>query len=279
MKRKTFLTLIIGLTFLLTSCKFIDQAVEDTFAQQPEKLIKDQADEEKFLGKIKGAFFDASNERVSSFYIIEDAEDKMGFEFPTKLASCFRTYLIDNDINHYLAKEEVEEILRSYKADNLLLNNDNLHALIEDLRDQVGAKDFYIYKKNIRVYNHSLYVYVIDPENQNHVDLYYYNLSNDSWHIIPEKIKADVDPMENSILLSEINFSSYKKMVDKGIELLKEIGDYNEYNLMTDDLGFDSIYTPYNGPDLLFKARLQGSREDYDLTFDADGNLIEKERR
>lgn len=278
MKRKTFLTLIIGLSFLLTSCKFIDQAVEDTFAQQPEKLIKDQADEEKFLGKIKGAFFDASNERVSSFYIIEDAEDKMGFEFPTKLASYFRTYLIDNDINHYLAKEEVEEILRSYKADNLLLNNDNLHALIEDLRDQVGAKDFYIYKKNIRVYNHSLYVYVIDPENQNHVDLYYYNLSNDSWHIIPEKIKADVDPMENSILLSEINFSSYKKMVDKGIELLKEIGDYNEYNLMTDDLGFDSIYTPYNGPDLLFKARLQGSREDYDLTFDADGNLIEKER-
>ena len=104
-------------------------------------------------------------------------------------------------------------------------------------------------------------------------------MSNDNWYIIPKKIKAEDDPMENSILLSQINFSTYKKMVHAGIELLKEIGDYNEYNLMTDDLGFDSIYTSYKGPDLLFKTRLQGSREDYDLTFDADGNLIEKERR
>lgn len=106
MKRKTFLTLIIGLSFLLTSCKFIDQAVEDTFAQQPERLIKNQADEEKLLEKMKEAFFDASNERISSFDIIDDAEDKMGFDFPIKLDSYFRTYLVDNDINRYLAKEE-----------------------------------------------------------------------------------------------------------------------------------------------------------------------------
>lgn len=203
----------------------------------------------------------------------------MGFDFPTKLDSYFRTYLVDNDINRYLAKEEVEEILEAYKSNNLLLNNDKLHALIEDLRDQVGPKDFYIYKTNIRVYNESLYVYVVDPENQKHVDLYYYNMSNDNWYIIPEKIKAEDDPMENSILLSQINFSTYKKMVHKGIELLKEIGDYNEYNLMTDDLGFDSIYTSYKESALFFKTRLQGSREDYDLTFDTDGNLIEKERR
>lgn len=202
----------------------------------------------------------------------------MSFEFPIELSSDFQFYLLKNDIARYLSKEEIIEILESFKEDNLLLNNDKIQAIREELIIHVGSKDFYIYKSKIKVNYGGLYIYIIDPDNSKHVDLYYYNLGSNAWHIIPEKLKADIDPMERGILFSKINFDSYAKIVDVGIKTLKEIGNYNEYYLMNSKLGMSSIYTQYIGKELVFKARVLGTREDHDFTFDLNGNLIKRER-
>lgn len=278
MNKKFSIGVIFVIMIFMTSCQPIQKAFEETFDTQPQKLNKNNVEDKKILEKVKDSLFDETNERVNVLDIVTDAEDKMGFEFPNELSSDFRFYLLSNDIARYLSKEEIIEILESFKEDNLLLNNDKLQSLREELITRVGTEDFYIYKSNIMVNYGGLYVYVIDPDNPEHVDLYYYNLSSDAWHIIPEKLKADINPMERAILFSKINFENYAKMVDIGIKTLKEIGDYNEYYLMNSNLGMSSIYTQYMGSDLVFKARVIGTREDYDLTFDLNGNLIEKER-
>lgn len=279
MKKKIFLSLFIGMMFSLTSCQFIDQAIEDTFRKDPEKLIKDEEINKDLLEKTKEALFDESNNKIFVLEIISDAEDKMGFEFPIKLNSYFQEYLYENYIHRYLSKQEIENILKAYKDDNLLLNNDLLKDLIKDLAHTVGANDFYLYEADIKVYDTSLYAYVIDPKNPEHVDLYYYNLGIGDWHIRPEKIETGIDPKDNSILLSEINVDAYKKIVQTGTEILKEMDDYKETYLWDNNFGISYIYTQYKGEDLVFRATVKGTREDYNLTFDANGNLIEKERK
>ena len=84
--------------------------------------------------------------------------------------------------------------------------------------------------------------------------------------------------MKDSLLFSDINYDAFEKIIDTGKEVLKEMGDYREYNIMNQDLGIDSISTHLDGEDLIFKTKVKGIREDYNLTFDKDGNLIEKER-
>ena len=278
MKRKLFLGLIVGAMLSLTSCQFIDQAVEDTFRKDPEKLIKDEEVDQNLLEKTKTALFDESNQTIFPQDVISDAEDKMGFEFPIKLKSFLQTYLRENDLQRYLSNEEIENILKSYKDNNLLLNNDLLKELKNDLIDQVGTGDFYLYKAGINVYDNSLYAYVIDPERKENVDFYYYNLSIGDWHIIPQKIGPDTNPMDDSILLSQINFDAYKKMVDTSLEILKEMDDFEEVQLWAGDFGTNYIYTQYKDKHLVFRGTVKGPREDYDLTFDGDGNLIDKER-
>lgn len=279
MKRKIFLSLITAMMFSLTSCQYIDQAVEETFRKYPEKLIKDEESEQDLLEKIKSALFDKSNQTIFPQDIISDAEDKMGFEFSIVLSNYFESYLFKNEISRYLSNEEIESILKSYKDNNLLLNNELLKDLKNDLIDQVGADDFHIYKTGLTVCDNSLYAYVIDPEKPENVDLYYYNLSIGDWEIMPQKIGADTNPMNNSFLLSQINFDSYKKMVDTSLEILMEMDDFEEAHLWDRNFGINYIYTQFKGEDLVFKTSFKGSREDYDLTFDIDGNLIEKERK
>lgn len=109
----------------------------------------------------------------------------MGFEFPIKLNSYFQEYLYKNDIHRYLSNQEIENILKAYRDDNLLLNNDLLKDLMKNLAHTVGTNDFYLYEADIKVYDTSLYTYVIDPKNPEHVDLYYNNLGIGDWHIRP----------------------------------------------------------------------------------------------
>ncbi|WP_297377615.1 hypothetical protein [uncultured Helcococcus sp.] len=279
MKRRFFIILLVGMTIFLTACQYIERAVEDTFSKPPQKVSTEKkSDNKKFLSSIKDIFIDKSNDRVFITDIIKDAEEKMGYEFPTFLNGHFSRYLTENDIHRYLSKEEVIEIAKEYDQNNFLLNTKKRDEVMEELFELVGARDFYIYQTRFRILDTSIYIYIVNPNNSEHVDLYYYNLSIGKWIIQPEKLSADTDPMKNSILFSDINFDAFEKIIDTGKEVLKEMGDYREYNIMNRDLGINTISAHLDGEDLILKAKVEGVREDYNLTFDRNGNLIEKER-
>lgn len=279
MKKNFCLILLVGITVFISSCQYIEKAVDDTFSTLPQKAISDEDNDDKnFLNYLKDVFIDKSNERVFITDIFKDAEKKMGYKFPTSLKSHFRRYLTENDIHRYLSKEEVLEIAKEYDQNNFLLNTKKRDEVMEKLFELVGTRDFYIYQTRFRIHDTSIYIYIVNPNNPEQVDLYYYNLSIGNWIVNPEKLSADTDPMKDSLLFSDINYDAFEKIIDTGKEVLKEMGDYREYNIMNQDLGIDSISTHLDGEDIIFKTKVKGIREDYNLTFDKDGNLIEKER-
>ncbi|MGY3776850.1 hypothetical protein [Helcococcus sueciensis] len=279
MKRRFLIVLLVGMTIFLTSCQHIEKAVEDTFSTQPQKANAGKENNDKgFLENLKNIFIDKSNERVFVTDIIKDAEEKIGYEFPTSLYSHFSRYISENDIHRYLSKEEVIEIAKEYDRNNFLLNTKKRDEVMEELFELVDTRDFYIYQTRFRILDNSIYIYIVNPNNPEQVDLYYYNLSVGKWIIQPEKLSANTDPMKDSILFSNINFDAFEKIIETGKEVLKEIGDYREYNIMNKDLGINTISAHLDGEDLIFKAKVEGVREDYNLTFDRNGNLIEKER-
>lgn len=279
MNRKLLVGIMLGLTTMMTSCQTVEKAVDETFATQPQKLNVEESENKGFLENLEDIFFDESNNPVFILDIISDAEDKIGFEFSTELNSYFQSYLSEKGIQRYLSEEEVIEIVEKFDENNFLLNPDKRDEIMEKLFELVETRDFYIYDARFRLYDSSIYIYIVNPDTPKYVDLYYYYSGIGSWTVLPEKLSADIDPMARAILLSDIDFENYNKIMDVGIEILKEIGDYRAFNTMNSELGINTISTRWRGEDLVFQTVLKGVREDYDLTFDAKGNLIEKERK
>lgn len=279
MKKYLYMGLIFLMMLFMTSCQSVQQAIDDTFATQPEKLNKDQDEDKFFLESIKNIFLDPSNETVFSMDILEDAQDKMEFEFSTELESSFLQYLSQNEIERYLSKEEITEILEGFNSSNFLLDNDKVKALIDDLKKTVGMDNLYIYNGWVNVYNTKFYINLIDPNNTQNVDNYYYNMSLGQWHISPVKLTDAIPPLDNSVHISDFPFEIYKTIVEKSKEKLKEMGDFNEYDFTSSTQGLTIIGSRIYQGKLVFTARLVGSRNDYELTFDKNGNLLEKERR
>lgn len=79
-------------------------------------------------------------------------------------------------------------------------------------------------------------------------------------------------------MLSEIPLENFEKVVNTGIEVLKDMGDYREFDIMNNELGITSVNTDLDDEGLIFKTTVEGTREDYNLIFDINGNLIKKER-
>lgn len=144
----------------------------------------------------------------------------------------------------------------------IIINYFERDELIGEVLEMLASKDFYIYKARFMLYPTSIYIYIVNPKNPSQVDLYYYNLGVGSWTIRPEKLKAKDKPMEGAILLSDINFDVYKKIVATSVEILKDMGDYNEYITMNDEVGIKYVSIELKGEYLFFKARLKGVRED-----------------
>lgn len=279
MKKYLYMGLIFLMMLFITSCQSVQQAIDDTFATQPEKLNKVEDEEKFFLESIKNIFLDPSNESVFSMDILEDAQDKMEFEFSTELKSSFLQYLSQNEIERYLSKEEITEILEGFNSSNFLLDNDKVKALIDDLIKTVGTDNLYIYEGWVNVYDNAFYIHLVDPNNTQNVDNYYYNMSLGQWNISPVKLTDAIPPLDNSVHISDFPFEIYKTIVEKSKEKLKEMGDFNKYNFTSSTQGLTIIGSRIYQGELVFTARLVGSRYDYELTFDKNGNLLEKERR
>ncbi|WOS96859.1 hypothetical protein [Nosocomiicoccus massiliensis] len=277
MNKTRFILLNIVVALFLTSCQAVEQAIEDTFRKSPEKLNKEDS-EQSLTDTVKGLFLDESNEVITSSDIIKDAEEKYGTEFDVEINRQFDLYLKEENINRYLSEEEIMEIINVFKSNNLLTNRDKRDEIMESLFELVGTREFYVYEGRIMLNSTNLYVYVVDPNNTKHVDLYYYNMSIGSWSIIPEKLKEDVDPVTASIQVSQFNFDSYEKIVDTAIEILKDMGEYDESTTIINDNNIATIQSRFDGNDVSFNTLLKGTREDYHLTFDHKGNLIKKER-
>ena len=91
--------------------------------------------------------------------------------------------------------------------------------------------------------------------------------------------------MEDSLLITDIPLESLYKVKEASLEVVKEIGEYNEafpYENASSFKGIQniSIYIGWrNGKDVLgIRTTVRGEREYITLEFDSDGNLIEKQR-
>ena len=110
MKKLALILIIVSALFFSTSCQTIDRAIEDTFKPATERKTPQDEEESQFK-KLADTFIDESNTPVSPIDILDDAQDKAGFEFSMTLESYFRNYIRENEIESYLTEEEVMDIL------------------------------------------------------------------------------------------------------------------------------------------------------------------------
>lgn len=272
--KKIALGLIILPSLLLSSCQGVDKAIEDTFREEVERKVLEEDEKSKFQ-KIASVFIDQSNYPVSPIDILENAQDKAGFEFSTNMKSYIRAYLAENEIERYLTEEEIMDLLEKKKEEDFLLNPKLVRDLIDDLLQDLGWEDAEVEGGLIYVSSDLFSFNLIDPTNEEFVDTYVYIKSLGDWQIRPDKNPASRS--NESISINKLPIENIDKVMETSLDLLKEMGDYSEYDMTSDmNYGVNGVYTNFYKGDLIFRTHVRGSRKDYQLIFDQDGVLIEK---
>jgi hypothetical protein len=278
--KKIRLGFIICLLMIFTSsCKALDQAIEDTFREPvARKYPKVDENNDKWK-KIKDIFVDQSNYSVFVLDIVEDAEDKAGFDFSVSLENDFIDYVNENEIKSYLREEEVFEIIEKIEAENFLLHPDLIKNLIDDLLEKNRREDASLMGGKFYLTADSLSFYIVNPSREDYVDEYIYSLDTKKRKVSPLN-EAYYSKDRGTVSIKEIKIESIKKILEIGGNTLKEMGDYRKYDIYRDpQFGIFSVVSELDDGKLIYICPVVGTRKVYDLFFDKDGNLIEKRQR
>lgn len=289
-KRFTGIILAALVLLLMTSCQYIDQAIEDTFRPLPEKY---QSPEEKNRGVFEKiiAFFAESKYletgmNLTIFDVRDDVFAKLELEDPiSDFDSFVMGHIRRNEIDRYLSLEEAQDLLNLFNSQNLILNPERTIQALEDLTIDLGWDKVYVRSGRITIYRNRIFLDLHNPENYTHVDTYNYDAEAGNWTSYPARTVDSENPLEDSLLITDIPLESLYMVRDACLEVVKEIGEYNEafpYENASSFKGIQniSIYVGWrNGKDVLgIRSAVRGERENITLEFDSDGNLIEKRR-
>jgi hypothetical protein len=291
MRKKISGTILAILAMLLmTSCQVIEQAVEDTFRPLPQKHeAPDDPDQgllEKVEGFLVGDLFIETGMNLTTFDIEDDVFAKLDLEDPILDFELFvREYIRKNEIEHYLTQEEAQDLVDLFNSHNLILNPDRTIQELEDLTKDLAWDEVYVHSGLIDIYKDHISMELHKPENYNHVDSYSYDVDEDEWQTRPMRNLDSDTPLERALLLTDIPLRSLYKVTEASLEVLKEIGEYNEdfpYENASTFRGIQSIRISLYRKDgeriVLFESTVRGERDHIILKFDSDGNLIEKQR-
>ena len=77
--------------------------------------------------------------------------------------------------------------------------------------------------------------------------------------------------------MNDFPIENIGKIMAASKEVLEEMGDYNEYDWTSiSSLGVTAVHVRIYQGELVFNVVVRGTRQDYNLVFDQDGNLIDK---
>lgn len=209
--KKIRLGLIICLLMIFTSsCQALDQAIEDTFREPvARKYPKVDENNDKWK-KIKDIFVDQSNYSVFVLDIVDDAQDKAGFDFSVSLENDFIDYVNEHEIKSYLREEEVFEIIEKIEAENFLLNPNLIKNLINDLLEKNRRADASLMGGKFYLTADSLSFYIVNPSRKDYVDEYIYSLDTKKRKVSPVN-EAYYNKDMGTVSIKEIKIESIKK--------------------------------------------------------------------
>ena len=155
------------------------------------------------------------------------------------------------------------------KEVNLLESPSELTKIQQELKAMFPGKTLKIYPPHIYFEEQRVRLQLINPDNTNEIDWYYYQAKTASWQK-EDPVKLSTHFERNPILLDEIDFSMannfYQQINTKAasVEGAKPI---------------TTVYFTFNLPQWNWNARIYGSRADYDFKTDKNGKEIEFEQQ
>ena len=285
-KKITGIVLATLALLLMTSCQHIDQAIEDTFRPLPQKQATVDKSDLSFLEKVEdffmeGEFFETGID-PTLFDIRDDIFVKLELADPLSDFDFFViNYINKNEIDKYLTLKEAQDLLNLFHSQNLLLNPERTIQVLEDLPKGLGWDKVYVYNGRIAIYKDHISLELHTPENYNHVDAYSYDVDEDEWRIQPMRNLNSENPLEKSMLITDLPLQALYKVSETSLHALKEIGEYNEdfpYENASTFKGIQDITLSLSWKDgdyiIEIKSTISSERDRINLKFDSDGNLL-----
>ncbi|MFY9262859.1 MAG: hypothetical protein GX483_06240 [Actinomycetaceae bacterium] len=213
------------------------------------------------------------------FDIVENAEEKMGFEFSTEFRHYVGNYFdYDKWINWYLSEDELYQLAREFDSEHLLLNVDKILDIKAELIDMVGTEDPYVYGGNVHISANKFFLDIVNPNNPTQVDQYTWNYDRwfynpGRWTVEPVKLDQDEDPMDDAYPLSEIKFETIETLVGYSNYIVQENGEWREFDNMGSVVGMSSVMTmvhPITG-EIIYSVTVHGVRSDQSFYYDQNG--------
>lgn len=268
MKKFSFFAIFLILIFA-TSCDAVDRAIEDTFREPVHR--KTLADDEKTFGeKLSGVFIDESNYPIFPSDILEDFEDKAGFQFSDAFRNHVSEYIYDHDIERYLTEEEVLSIVDEIESYDFLLHPDRVKNLVYKMLKDRGLEDAEVYGGNFYIYSDNFYFYLENPKTGS-INEYRYS-DDDGFTISPFKDKRDESC--EFISIKDIPFGSISKVMATSSEFLKDFGIDKPHDFTNDPkCGISFVMTEVLDGELIFRTRVVGKTDATYLEFDRGGTL------
>lgn len=257
MKRKlTVVFFIIGL-FVFSSCDELKKAYEETFrgseGVQNELASIFEGSADKHL---------ENEDEVAKKVILQTYNHLIDMQFP--------------ELNELQKEKALEVIGRDYdkwrRAEiSLYFQLQMLDVIQRQLYDFMNSGDVMLYSKAIFVEDNRVRVPVVNPRNEQEVDWYYYETKTGIWKKTdPIKLsQRDLERMDKSVFpLSSIKLSATTVILSEIMKKLPEIEGA--------EIPSSFVYYPYNES---WTTTVKGSRADYSVKADKDGNITKFERK
>ncbi len=270
---KHFKILLLLLIPTLTACQQIEQAIDETFAENPTN--KTQAEN-------KGGIFgiDLSSQPVQGVYFmdfINDAREKMGFQFSTETSSALREYITENNIGDYLTEEEIIEVFNSMDSTKVFADPNLLDSLRAEIFQMTGTEDVE-FLNHLYINKDRFYTDIVVPSNREISDIYDYCAWDNKWNVSPNEGYDYENDKKYLYPLKNVSFKAMDKIYANAATIFYEMENLNEYAFEHSDLGIDTIYGRYYRDEFFYYTIIKGTRYDLRVSFDQEGNVIEKEK-
>lgn len=174
----------------------------------------------------------------------------------------------------YLDEVKQRELIlgarEAIKKSSLLSAGDKLNEIKTKLTDMFPEDELRIYGYYIYFEYDRIRLSLVDPNNQENVDDYYYHERTGAWSKEqPVKLSGDDNPLEDSIPLVNINFSDVSRVYGIIDEKSKDIEGAELV---------ENIYLRMEDGKYFWKAMIRGARSDYDLDVEHEGDIIKFEK-
>lgn len=249
-KNLMLVLLVFALSLSLFGCYSFQTAYEETFR-------------EDVLGD--------SGNRITANEVFHRIRTENNYSLTSKEENYISDVLeASNRPEEYLEEDKQQELIikarEAIKKNSLFSSGDKLNEIQLKLTEMFPDEELRVFGYYIYFEYDRIRLSLVDPFNPENVDDYYYRENTRAWtKEQPVKLRAADKPLEDSISLSDINFSDISRIYGIINEKSKDIegAELVEY-----------IYLRMENGNYFWKALINGARSDYDLEVEHEGDII-----